>query len=188
MPATAAPPDVNFRPATSARVATGWTKPLQYSLIAWFLLYAIWSVVTPFLVAGPIAAFANETLQRNAQLNPDVTPPAADVLSTINGVMTVVLAITAAIGVAIAVLAIIGALRRWTWVFYAALVLLGLQSVSFPFTVISAFSPSAFSTLKLPVAVTATSVAFGFPAIALFAWMLVAAIRRGPWAMTRVAA
>ena len=83
--------------------------------------------------------------------------------------------------------AIIGALRRWTWVFYAVLVLLGLSTVSFPFSLISAFTTSAMSPLKLPVGVTAASVAFGIPAVALFVWMAVAAFRRGPWAMTRVA-
>jgi hypothetical protein len=129
----------------------------------------------------------NQVIQRNAQLTPDVPPPSADVIGTINSFLTVGLAIGAAVGVAIAAVAIIGALRRWTWVFYAVLVLLGLQAASFPFTVFGAFSSSAFGTLKLPVAMTAVSVAFGIPAVALFVWMLVAALRRGPWAMSRAA-
>jgi hypothetical protein len=72
-------------------------------------------------------------------------------------------------------------------VFYAVLVLLGLQTLSFPFTLVSAFSTSAISPMKLPVAMTAASVAFGIPAAALFIWMAIAAFRRGPWAMTRAA-
>ena len=41
--------------------------------------------------------------------------------------------------------------------------------------------------LKLPVVLTASSVVLGIPAIALFAWMLIAAIRRGSWGMSRAA-
>jgi len=185
VPVAAGPPPVYFQPKAGARVPTGWTKPLQYSVIAWYLANAIWSVAAPFLVAAPISDYVNQVMQQNAALNPDVPSPTAEMLSTINGFMTVGLAIGAAVGVAIAAVAIIGALRRWTWVFYAVLVLLGLQTISFPFTLISAFTTSAFSPMKLPVALTATSVAFAIPAVALFVWMLIAAFRRGPWAMTR---
>lgn len=179
-------PGFYSQPRSGPRVPTGWTKPLQYSVVAWYVVYAIWSVAGPFLMAGPLSDYMNQVIQQNAALNPDVPPPPADVLATINSVITVALGLGAAIGVAIAAVAIIGALRRWTWVFYAVLVLLGLQAVSFPFTLVSAFTTSTFSPMKLPVALTATSVAFGIPAIALFIWMAVAAFRRGPWAMTRV--
>jgi hypothetical protein len=174
------------QPPTRARVPTGWTKPMQYSVIAWYVAYAIWSIAGPLLMAGSISDYVNQVVQQNAALNPDVPPPPADVMATINNVITVALAIGAAIGVAISAVAIIGALGRWTWVFYAVLVLLGLQTVSFPFTLISAFSASAFSPIQLPVAISAASVAFAIPAIALFIWMALAAFRRGPWAMTRV--
>ena len=181
-----ATPGLNATPRTGARVPTGWTKPLQYSVIAYYLASAIWAVAGPFLLAAPISDYVNQVMQQNAALNPDTPPPPADVLSTINSILTVALAIGAAIGVAIAAVAIIGALRRWTWVFYAVLVLLGLTTLSFPFTLISAFTTSTLSPMKLPVALTAVSVALGIPAVALFIWMAVAAFRRGPWAMTRV--
>ncbi len=181
-----ATPGFYSQPHTGPRVPTGWTKPLQYSVVAFYAASAIWSVAGPFLMAGSISDYVNQVIQQNSALNPDVPPPPADVLATINSVITVALGVGAAIGVAIAAGAIIGALRRWTWVFYAVLVLLGLQAVSSPFTLVSAFSTSAVSPMKLPVAVTAASVAFAIPAIALFIWMAVAAFRRGPWAMTRV--
>jgi uncharacterized membrane protein YkgB len=154
-------------------------------VVAWYLVYAIWSVAGPFLLAGPLSDYVNQVIQQNAALNPDTPPPPADVVSTINSVITVALGVGAAIGVAISAVAIIGALRRWTWVFYAVLVLLALQTISFPFTLISAFTTSAFSPIKLPVATTAVSVALAIPAVALFIWMAVAAFRRGPWAMKR---
>jgi uncharacterized membrane protein YkgB len=178
-------PAFSSHPQAGARVPTGWTKPLQYSVVAWYLAYAIWSVAGPFLLAGPLSDYVNQVIQQNAALNPDTPPPPADVLSTINSIITVALGVGAAIGVAISAVAIIGALRRWTWVFYAVLVLLALQTISFPFTLISAFTTSAFSPIKLPVATTAVSVALAIPAVALFIWMAVAAFRRGPWAMKR---
>lgn len=185
MPAAGLQPG-SFEQHARAREPSGWTKPLQYSVVAWYVLNAIWAVATPFIMAGAISDYVNQAIQQNATLNPDVPPPPADVIATINSVITVFLGIAAAVGVAISAVAIIGALKRWTWAFYAVLVLLGLQTISFPFTLISAFTTSALSPMKLPFALTATSIAFGVPAIALFAWMMVAAFRRGPWAMTRV--
>jgi hypothetical protein len=178
-------PTFYAQPKPRTRTPSNWTKPLQYSVIAFYAASAIWAVAEPFLMAGPISDYLNQVIQQNAALNPDVPPPPADVLSTINAVITVALGIGAAIGVAISAIAIIGALRRWTWVFYAVLVLLGLQTVSFPLTLISAFTTSTISPMKLPVSLTAASVALAIPAIALFIWMAVAAFRRGPWAMTR---
>jgi hypothetical protein len=175
------------QPRTGPRVPTGWTKPLQYSVVAWYLANAIWGIGQPFLMAAPISDYFNQVLQQNAALNPNTPPPSADVLSAIHSFITVALAVGAAVGVAISAVIIIGALRRWTWVFYAVLVLLGLQTISFPFTLVSAFSTSAISPMKLPVAITAASVAFGIPAAALFIWMAIAAFRRGPWAMARAA-
>ena len=168
-------------------MSTGWTKPLQYSVVAWYALQGIYAIILPFVMAGPMADYFNQVVQQQAQLNPNTAPPPADLLSTMTTVLTWALAVSAALGVAISAVAIIGALRRWTWVFYAVLVLLGLQTVSFPFTLISAFATTSLNPVKLPVELTASSVALGIPAIALFAWMLIAAIRRGPWAMARAA-
>jgi hypothetical protein len=132
-----------------------------------------------------MADYFNQIVQRNAELNPNVAPPPPEFLQFVTTAMTWGLAFGAVVGVALSVVAIVGALKRWTWLFYVVLVLLGLSTVSFPFTLISAFSTSALNPVKLPVALTASSIAFGFPAIALFAWMLVAAIKRGPWGMRR---
>ena len=187
IPIGTAPQVAQFPPHRQARVATGWTKPLQYSVAAWYALQGIYALSLPFVMAGPMADYVNEVVRRNAELNPNVEPPPADFLAIMTTAVTWGLAIGAAVGVALTVVVVIGALKRWTWIFYAVLILLGLSTVSFPFTLISAFSTSAINPVKLPVVLTATSVAFGFPAVALFPWMLVAAIRRGPWGMSRAA-
>jgi hypothetical protein len=159
---------------------------MQYSVAAFYIVQAIWAIALPFVMAGPMADYFNQIVQRNAQLNPNVAPPPANFLAGMTTLITLGLAIGAAVGVAIAVVAIIGALKRWTWVFYVVLVLFGLGTLSLPFSVISAVATSAFVPVKLPALVTWTSVAFGVPEAALFVWMLVAAFRRGPWAMTRL--
>jgi len=160
---------------------------MQYAVAGWYLLQAIYAILVPFVLAGPMADYFNQVIQRQAAQNPNVAPPPADFLSIMTTAMTWGLAIGAAIGIAISVVAIIGALKRWTWLFYVVLVLLGLQTASFPFTVLSAFSTSALNPVKIPIELTITSVAFGVPAVALFGWMLLAAIQRGPWAMRREA-
>jgi hypothetical protein len=185
VPVATAPSTAYLQPRAGSRVATDWTKPMQYSVAALYLLRGIYAVALPFLVVGPTADYFNQVMQRQAQLDPNAAPPPADVLNIINTFLTVGFAIGVAVGVAISVVAIIGALRRWTWVFYAVLVLLALETLSFPFALISAFAPSMLSPIKLPVVTAAVSVAFGLTAVALFVWMLVAIIRRGPWAMTR---
>ena len=185
VPVGAAAPATYPQPQRLPRVVTAWTKPLQYAVAAWYLLQALYAIALPFVMTGPMTDYLNQVMQQQAALNPNVTPPSPDVIASITSLMTVALWAGAVIGIAISAVAITGALKRWTWVFYAVLILLGLQTASFPFTLISAFATSTLNPVKLPFALTATSIAFGFPAVALFAWMLVAAIKRGPWGMRR---
>jgi len=184
VPLGTAPQVAQFQPQRKVREATGWTKPLQYAVAGWYLLQAIYGIALPFVMSGPMTDYLNQVMQRSAELNPDAPPPPIELISTI---ITWSFAFGAVVAIAISTLAIIGALKRWTWVYYAVLVLLGFQSATFPFTLLSAFSSSAFSPVKLPVELTIASVAFGIPGVALFVWMLVAAIRRGPWGMRRAA-
>jgi hypothetical protein len=135
-------------------------------------------------MSGPMTDYMKQAMQRSAELTPNAPPPPVELMSTI---VTLSLAFAAVVTIIISTLAIVGALRRWTWAYYAVLVLLGFQTLTFPFTLLSAFSTSAFSPIKLPVELTIASVVFGIPAVALFAWMLVAAMKRGPWGMRRVA-
>lgn len=183
--AAPAPPHAYIQPRAGSRVPTEWTKPLQYAVAAWYLFRAIYVIALPFSMVGPMSDYLNQLMQQQAQLDPSAAPPPAEFLTTLNSFLIAGFAIGAAIGVAISVVVIIGALKRWTWVFYAVLVLLALETLSFPFAVVSAFASSTLSPIRLPVAITAASVAFGVVAVALFVWMLIAVVRRGPWAMTR---
>jgi hypothetical protein len=187
VPVGAAPAATYLQPERKQRVATGWTKPLQYAVAIWYVLQALYAITLPFVMTGPMTDYFKQIMQRQAELNPDVTPPPPDFIATITSLMTFALWAGVLISIAIGAVAIIGASKRWTWVFYAVLILLGFQAASFPFTVLSAFSSSAINPVKLPVELTIASVAFGIPAVALFVWMLIAAIQRGPWGMRRAA-
>ena len=96
----------------------------------------------------------------------------------------------ALVNLAICVIVIIGALNRWTWLYYVVLVFLGIGVISIPLDLISAAAGSGFSGVSgysMPSWIYSIGIAASIPNTALFVWMLVAVVRRGPWAMTRPA-
>jgi hypothetical protein len=107
-------------------------------------------------------------------------------MATFTSIMSVTLWVGALIGLAICALIVVGALRRWTWMFYVVLVLLGLGTISLPYDVASALSRSSLiNAYGFPSWWYWVSFATGIPFVALFVWMLIAVIRYGPWAMAK---
>lgn len=188
VPVGAAASPTYYQPPRSVRVPSDWTKPMQYAVAGLYLLQGLWALALPFVMAAPLTNYINQVVQQQEALNPSQPPPPADFVSTLTGFITFGLAIGAAVGVAISVVAIFGALKRWTWVFYVVLVLFGLSTVSLPFTLISAVATTAINPVRLPIGISWATVAFGIPEAILFIWMLLAVIRRGPWAMPRAPA
>ena len=130
----------------------------------------------------------NQSIQRQQALNPSASPLSADFGSTMGSIMSGTLWVVAVFGLAICAVAVIGALNRWTWLWYVVLVLLGLGTVSIPLNVINAAAGSAISSasgFSLPSWIYWIGVVVSIPTAALFAWMLVAQVRHGPWAMRR---
>ena len=75
-------------------------------------------------------------------------------------------------------------------IYCAVFLLLGLGLVSLPVNVANAAtggSINAAEGFSLPAQMLWLSIAFGLAGGALFVWMLIALVRRGPWAMRRVA-
>jgi hypothetical protein len=157
----------------------------------WYSLSALYTLTTPFWLSGPMTQAINQSIQRQQQLQPTTSsqmPPGF--LDAMNSVMAAALWVSAVIGVAVCVIVIIGALKRWTWMYYVVLVFLGFSTISLPLNFISVFTGPAMSAAQgfsLPSWTYWLSVVVSIPAAALFVWMLVALIKRGPWAMTRVA-
>jgi hypothetical protein len=170
----------------AARVPTPWTKPMQYVVAAWYALSGLYALSLPFWMSSFMGQIMTQTFQRQVALNPDVSPPPPDVITGFTNLMTGVLWVAAAIGVAISAVIVIGAIKRWTWMFYVVLVFLGLGTLSLPFNVAGAATgSSAMNVYNLPNWLTWISIAVGLPGAALFVWMLIGVIRYGPWAMAR---
>jgi len=106
-----------------------------------------------------------------------------------NTVMSATLWVEAIFFVAIAVVAILRAWKRWTWTYYGILVVLGIGLTGLAFNLINILlggSITARQTIQPPMWSEAVSYIRGPIDAALFVWMLVALIRRGPWGLRRV--
>jgi hypothetical protein len=169
------------------RVATSWTVPLQYSVAGWFALQAFWSATLPFWVSDQVTQMFVQAVQRQMQLDPAVSPPPADYVMTMNNMFSPIFWIVGAVGIVISVVVVIGAIQRWTWIYYAVLVLLGLWILSLLYNQVNEYVfRTAFPfPVTMPSWVNVVSFGFAIPSAALFLWMMVAIAQRGPWAMVR---
>ena len=129
----------------TSREATSWTRPLQLAVAGWYVLEGVYALTLPFWMGGPMTQAMNQSIQRQQQLYPTVSPPPVEFTNLITSMVGGILWVSAFFGLAIAVVAVIGAMKRWTWTFYAVLVLLGFSVVSLPITVVDALGGSAIS-------------------------------------------
>lgn len=178
-----------YQSPRALREPTSWTRPLQYAVAGWYAISALYTLSLPLWLSGPMAQAMNQSIQRQEQLNPTASPPPVEVTNFINSMMGGMLLAIGVVGFAFCVVIIVGALQRWTWLFYAVLVLLGLGVVSLPINLISATTGSSMmstSGFTMPASITRIGLVFSLPSAALFVWMLVALAQRGPWAMRKV--
>lgn len=170
------------------RTPTSWTKPLQYAVAGWYLLSALYTLSIPFWMSGMMSTIMTQSFERQATLNPNVSPPPAELVQSMASLMNVVLWISALFGIAISALFIVAALKRWTWAYYVVLVLLGLGVLSGPLNLVNIFDSRAYSSAvgyTFPTSFYVASLVAWIPGTALFVFMLVALVRRGPWGMVR---
>ncbi|GAC1476448.1 MAG: hypothetical protein NVS9B11_08400 [Candidatus Dormibacteraceae bacterium] len=175
----------------STRVATSWTRPLQFAVAGWYALSGLYALSIPFWMGGMVNQVMSDSMQRQRQLNPNVSPPPAEVTNMVTSMMTVGLWIGTFVALAVCVVVVVGALKRWTWMYYVVLVLGGLGTLSAALNLVSAATGSPMngaSGFNTPSWLYALSAAVAIPTAALFVWMLVALMQRGPWGMTRIAA
>ena len=174
-------------PRKPPREPTSWTHPLQYTVVGWSALAAIYRLSLPFSLNGFVNSYVNHTIQRQHDTYGTVPPPGyAETLTT---AMTLGLWIGASFWTVMSAVLIIGALKRWTWSFYASLVVLGLSVILLPYSLVTVATGRGLSTVTavgMPAWNYWSSIGLAIAATALFVWMIVALIRRGPWATRRV--
>ena len=184
-------PHPDFIPAPIAapppeRKPTSWTRPLQIAVAAWFAISALWGVGWTVLTFATAQDYTRQTALRQAARSPALYPDPAQYASTMSTIAAVSVVVVVTIVSILSLVAIVSALRRWTWAYYALLGWQGLSIASIPFSVVNALGRGASGTLP-PIleAEQWADIAYGVVGMGLFAWMLVALLRRGPWATTR---
>jgi hypothetical protein len=187
VPARAYPPPYNpDRPLR--REPTSWTQPLQIAVVARYGAAGLYGLALPFWMQGYIAEVMQRSLQQQQQAYPAGQAPPPGFADMMNAIVFGSIWIGAIIGVAIAIVAIVGAIKRWTWAYYVILVLLGFTLLGTVFNLINLVAGGAL-TARQPQPPEFTRIAayiFGASDTVLFVWMLVALVRRGPWAMNRI--
>src|SRR5260370_25320751 len=132
-------------------------------------------------MSGVMTQAFNQSFQRQAQLNPNVSPPPPEFVSSMTSMMSGFLLSAAVIGAAICAVIVIGALMRWTWMFWVVLVFLGLCTLGLPINLFSALAGSTYpgSLYGLPSWTYLLSVAVGIPVWMFFHGSLGALYRTG---------
>ena len=157
------------------REPTPWTRPMQLSVAAFFVLEAVFSIVTS-------AIFINhDSILRVMQAQGTQIPQGSD----INTLISVSIFIAWAVVIVIAALELLGAVGSylgWRWVFWVVLVLNGFGAIG-AISNLRTFSNPSLS--ALPTWSIAISELFSIASAALFVWMLIGVIRYGPWAMKK---
>jgi hypothetical protein len=165
---------------------------MQYLVAALYAVQALFVGSLPFWYIRWMTQWADSMNQQNQRLNPGGPAPPPDLLANLDREMTVAFYVAVVVLFAICVLALIGALTRLMSAFYFILGLLCLETLYLGFGAVDSILTSAVSSVFLgqsigpPAWIAWAQVGFAIPSAALFVWMLIATIRRGPWAMRNV--
>jgi hypothetical protein len=170
------------------REPTSWTQPLQIAVVARYVAAGLYGLALPFWLRGYISAVMQRSLQQQQQAYPPGEGPPPGFTDMMNSIMTGSLWLGAILGLVIAIVAILGAIKRWTWAYYVILVLLGFTLLGTVFNLINLVAGGALTARQPqpPEFIQIAAYIFGAIDTVLFVWMLVALVRRGPWAMKRI--
>jgi hypothetical protein len=160
--------------AAGYREPTSWTRPLRMTVAAYLVVSIIYSIAGAALYLN--AASVERAIRASGSSVPsDQLQQAVQISVVVGWVFVLVLT-------AVSIVLAVGSYLGWRWAFWVALVWLAFNSVG---VVSNAGSLANASSQPQPAAVIAGSLLLSLVALALFIWMLVAAIRYGPWAMRK---
>ena len=157
------------------REPTPWTRPMQLAAAAVFAVEAVWSVIATVVFVN------HDSMLRALQAQGTQFPSGTDIDTVVN--VAIGLAIAVAIVVAVfQLVAAAGSYLGWRWMFWVALALFGLAGLS-ALGNISTFAKPSIS--PFPIAAVTVSTLVEVACLAMFVWLVVGAVRYGPWAMKK---
>jgi hypothetical protein len=159
----------------SYREPTPWTRPMQLASAGLLALSALSGIVLS------IAFLNHDSVLRALQANGTQVPPGTDINTLVNVTIGIAWAAVAAFGL-LQLVAAVGSYLGWRWMFWGALVLFALSGLS-AITNLGALTNANRSTSPIGALVWNELVALA--SLAMFIWMLIGAIKFGPWAMKR---
>jgi hypothetical protein len=157
------------------REPTSWTRPLQLAVAGVFVVQAVYSLIVSLIFINPT------NMRRALEAQGTSIPQGTDINTVVNisvGFALGVVIVIAICGVVIGV----GSYLGWRWMFWVALVFLGLGAIGAITNISSITRPE---TSPIPLWATAISEIISVANLALFVWMLIAVIRFGPWALKK---
>lgn len=161
-----------------AREPTSWTRPMQRAVAGYFVVQAFFSLVTS-------AVYINhDTMLRALKAQGTQIPQGTDIETVLSISIFFAIAVVIVIA-ALELVAALGSYLRWRWMFWVALVLFGLDAIS-ALSNIQYFSTPDAS--PIPTWGIVVSEFFALIGVGLFVWLLIAAIKFGPWAMKKPSA
>lgn len=151
---------------------------MQLTAAGYFVLQAFFSLVSS-------AVYINhDSMLRVLRAQGTQIPAGTDIDTVVN------ISIAFAIGVVVVIAALelvaaLGSFLGWRWMFWVALALFGLDGIG-AVTNLGYFARP--DTSPIPTWGLAVSEVFAIAGLGLFVWLLIGAIRFGPWAMKKPSA
>ena len=157
------------------REPTPWTRPMQLGVAAYFVVSTLLAILTSALFIN------HDSMLKVMQAQGTQVPAGTDLNTVIN--ISIVFAWVAVgfIGI-LELIAALGSYLGWRWMFWVVLVLCAFGAIG-AVTNLGTFAHPQSS--PIPTWGVAISEVLSIVGLGLFIWLLIGAIRYGPWAMKR---
>ena len=148
---------------------------MQLGAAALFIVSGLYSVVTTLVFVN------HDSMLKALQAQGTQFPSGTDIDTVVNVSIGFAIGIVILIAI-VQIVAAVGSYLGWRWIFWAALVLFGLGGLS-GLGNLGTFGHPATS--PIPVGAVVVSELLSLVSLGMFVWMLVAAVKFGPWAMKK---
>ena len=163
--------------ATGYREPTSWTRPMQLATAAIFVVSAVANT------AMTVIFVSHDTTLKAILAQNQQYPAGTDVEDVVNAAMLITYVAAVFFGLLYLFIAV-GSYLRWRWMFWVALVAFGLGGLGAFINLGNLAKPSESA---YPFASLVIDEIGGIVSLAMFIWMLIAVVQRGPWAMRKPA-